>query len=94
MEKIDKSEVERARAGRDSYSGMRLPELMELRPEEYRKIAKVVSDPKEQAVALRWVLRGRSVAWAIMKVEVAREAKEHFRAGDELSPVVREIIGY
>lgn len=86
--------MEKARAGHDAYSKMRLPELMELRPEEYRKISKVVSDPKEQAVALRWVLRGRTVAWAIVKVEVAREAKERFRPGNELSPEVREIIGY
>lgn len=93
MKKIDRSEVQKARAGRDAYSSMRLPELMELRPEEYRKIAKVVSDPKEQAVALRWVLRGRTVAWAVTKVEVAREAKERFRPGEH-SPEVREILGF
>lgn len=94
MDRIDELEVEIAKSGYDEWSKMHLPALNERLPRESMEIAAELPDTTEQAMALRWVLRGKSVEWAIAKVKYDSAKKDQFRQKGHDAKELREIIGF
>ena len=94
MDRIDELEIEIAKSGHDQFSKLNLDALKERLPKEFEEIAAKLDDPNEQAFALRWVLRNRSVEWAIAKAKFNRKVKQHFHDEGHRAKEIREILGY
>jgi len=92
-DRIDELEFEIKWSGRDEFSKLRLPALKQQLPKEFEEVAAKLTDPKEQAAALRWVLRGHSVEWAIGKVDYARKVVVRRRDKLRGKKEIKEIIG-
>lgn len=94
LDRIDELDIEIAKSGHDKFSKLKLDALRKRLPREFEEIAARLSDPSDQAFALRWVLRNRSVEWAIAKAEFNRKVKQHFHDEGHRAKEIREILGY
>lgn len=65
--------------GSDAFSRITLAAQQHVEGDVLNQITQAVADPKAQAVALRWVLRGLGVKRAIRKVAVDAEIAERSR---------------
>jgi hypothetical protein len=79
IDRIDELVLASLRSGRDKYSKLKLQGLTQLKPNEAAEIAEKLSLPSGQAEALRWVMRGLSVEWAVAKVGLNQKRAESIR---------------
>ncbi|HUY93581.1 MAG TPA: hypothetical protein VMV10_32940 [Pirellulales bacterium] len=71
----------RLKAGRDTFSRLKLDALREMVSIiAVREAESAFDDPKQQSVCLRWVLRGLDADKAVRKVKTDLEVGENARA--------------
>jgi len=71
----------RLKSGRDTFSRLKLDTLREMVSiTAVREAEGAFADTKQQAVCLRWVLRGLAPDKAVRKVQTDLEVSEHARA--------------
>lgn len=72
----DKNKYKSVQSGRDQFSSRKLDSLKKERRIEAVEVCSRLSDAKAQASALRNVLRGKTVEWAIQKeIETQKESQ-------------------
>ncbi len=94
LDRIDELDIEIAKSGHDEFSRLRLSTLKERLPKEFEEVAAQISDPDGQAIALRWLLRGKTVEWAVGRVNYVRARDSHFQEEGHKTKANREITGY
>lgn len=73
----DRNKYKSVQSGRDQFSSRKLDDLKKERPDEAAEVCSRLSDAKVQASALRNILRGKTVEWAIQKeIETQKESQD------------------
>ena len=91
-DRIEELEFGMVRSGRDAFSRLALPELIERLPKEYAEIAACLTEPADQRSALRWILRSRTIEDAIGIVLAKKETGERIRERRHQEKADREIV--
>ncbi|MCF7963663.1 MAG: hypothetical protein K9M08_23220 [Pirellula sp.] len=93
IDRIDELSLASLRSGRDKYSNIMLPELIQMMPREAAEIAEVLPELSDQAVAIRWVMRGLSVEHAVAKVRLDHEMVKGIRDKKRFEKELNDGLG-
>ncbi len=93
LDPIEELELQSLRSGFDEYSNHKLSELTALRPQEAVEITAQLTDPEDQRLALKWVMRGLNVEMAVAKVGMNKKMETAIRDKRRAQKELRESLG-
>lgn len=93
IDRIEELVLASLRSGRDKYSRLKLQELTQLKPNEAAEIAEILPEPLDQAVAIRWVMRGLSIEQAVAKVRIDHEMVKGIRDKNRFKKELNDGLG-